>query len=74
MEMSDKLLTILMLIGVLAFIGFIAFMAVRAVKLRNRVNAMKMPPNINQIRRKSLWFAIIVITLSCIFAYIVTYQ
>ena len=67
--MNGNLLAILMLLGVLAFISFLVFIGIYARKQNKAVNEMKMPPNIEQIRRKSRWFALAVMILSLVFAY-----
>lgn len=72
--MTGEILAILMLVGVLAFIGLLVFLGIYARKQNKAVNEMKMPPNIEQIRRKSRWFALAVLIISIIFAYFFVYR
>lgn len=73
MAMKGEMLAILMLVGVSAFIGILVFIGIYARKQNKAVNEMKMPPNIEQIRRKSRWFALTVLIISIIFAYFFVY-
>ena len=72
--MTGEILAILMLVGVLAFIALLVFLGIYARKQNKAVNEMKMPPNIEQIRRKSRWFALAVLIISIIFAYFFIYR
>lgn len=54
--MTGEIFAILILVGLLAFISLHVFLGVYARKQNKAVNKMKMPPNIEQIRRKSRWF------------------
>ena len=67
--MNGGLFEILMLLGVLAFISFIVAICIYARKQYKALNEMKMPPDIDQIRRKSRWFSLAVMILSIVFAY-----
>lgn len=71
--MKGEMLAILMLVGVSAFIGILVFIGIYVRKQNKAVNEMKMPPNIEQIRRKSRWFALTVLIISIIFAYFFVY-
>ena len=72
--MNGEILAILMLVGVLAFIGLIVFLGIYSRRLNKTVNDMKMPPDIEQIRRKSRWFALVVMILSFVFAYFFVFR
>ncbi len=72
--MTGEILAILMLVGVVAFIVLIVFLGIYSRRLNKKVNDLKMPPNIEQIRSKSRWFAYIVIIISLVFAYLIVYR
>ena len=72
--MNGEILAILMLVGILAFIGLIVFLGIYSRRLNKRINDMKMPSNIDQIRRKSRWFALFVMILSFVFAYFFVFR
>lgn len=68
--MSDDMLTILMLVGVLAFTGTVLYAGIYAIKLNKAVNELKMPPNIEQIRRKHQRLAFTLAVIAAILAFL----
>lgn len=68
--MSDDMLTILMLVGVLAFIGIVLYAGIYAIKLNKAVNELKTPPNIEQIRRKHQRLAFTLAAIAAILAFL----
>lgn len=68
--MSDDMLIIIMLVGVLALICFIACANIYATRLNKAVNEMKTPHGIEQIRRKSRLAAFTFLIISVILAYL----
>lgn len=69
--MSRELFAIILLIGVLMFVGFVIMLGIYSRRQLKKVNELKMPPNIEQIRRKSRLFALFVVIISLIFAFFV---
>lgn len=71
MNMSGEVLAIIMMVGVLLFVGLIVLLGIHSRRQLKKVNDLKMPPNIEQIRRKSRLFALIVVVISLIFAFFI---
>ena len=68
--MSDDMLTILMLVGVLAFISIVLYAGIYAIKLNKAVNELKTPPNIEQIRNKQQRLAFALVVIAAILAFL----
>lgn len=71
MNMSGEVLAIIMMVGVLLFVGLIVLLGIHSRRQLKKVNDLKMPPNIEQIRKKSRLFALIVVVISLIFAFFI---
>lgn len=71
MNMSGEVLAIIMMVGVLLFVGLIVLLGIYSRRQLKKVNDLKMPPNIEQIRKKSRLFALIVMVISLIFAFFI---
>jgi uncharacterized BrkB/YihY/UPF0761 family membrane protein len=69
--MSRELFAIILLIGVLMFVGLVIMLGIYSRRQLKKVNELKMPPNIEQIRRKSRLFALLVVIISLIFAFFI---
>lgn len=69
--MSSELFAIILLFGVLMFVGLVIMLGIYSRRQLKKVNELKMPPNIEQIRRKSRLFALFVVAISLIFAFFV---
>lgn len=69
--MSRELFAIILLIGVLMFVGLVIMLCNYSRRQLKKVNDLKIPPNIEQIRRKSRLFALFVVIISLILAFFV---
>lgn len=72
--MSRELFAIILLFGVLMFVGLVIMLGIYSCRQLKKVNELKMPPNIEQIRRKSRLFALFVVAISLIFAFFVFWK
>lgn len=68
--MNDDILLVLIIVGVLAYTAFIIFAGIYTIKQNKAVNELKMPPDVDQIRRKSRRKTFVILVIFFILIYL----